>query len=145
MHQAALNVDPANYRSANELGVALAKLRYFEPARAALLQSIATQPTAEAWLNLSSVHRALGETRLADLALAENQAMEGARESDSTVAHSIRWMAPNEFATTQQARYEETDSPSGSPTNIPTAERIPPSPTSESGIWASLKRSFGTH
>jgi tetratricopeptide (TPR) repeat protein len=139
MHQAALNVDPHNHLSANELGVALARLGHYESARAALLHSVAAQPTPEAWLNLSIVHQALGETKLAELALAEQKAAMAARGFDGPYAQRIRWMAPDEFAAAQQVAYQEDPTVAESPATTPSAE-----PRGDSRIWTRLQQTFGT-
>lgn len=141
MHQAALNVDPANFLSANELGVALARLGHFEPARAALLHSVATRPTPEAWLNLSIVHRELGETQLSELALAEKKAAEASPQRETSLAQKIRWMAPAEFASAQQVRYEDTPSaPTATATKVPVEPITKPA---SNGLWTTFKRSLG--
>ena len=61
LHQAALMVDSRNYRSANELGVLLAKFGRLPEARAAFLHSIAVSPQPTTWQNLAAVHQSLGE------------------------------------------------------------------------------------
>lgn len=142
MHHAALNVDPQNYQSANELGVALAKLRYYEPARTALLHSLATKPTAEAWLNLSVVHRALGESELAELAMTEHKTKLAEQSGASELSPQIQWMENSEFAAARQVAYEASEGgPSSSAT--PAANRIEPNPTSHKSMWSQIKKSFG--
>jgi tetratricopeptide (TPR) repeat protein len=142
MHHAALNVDPKNYQSANELGVSLAKLRYYEPARTALLHSLATNPTAEAWLNLSVVHRALGETELAELALAEHKTKLAEQSGASERSPQIQWMENSEFAAARQVAYE---APEGGPGSSATssANRIESNPASNKSMWSQIKKSFG--
>lgn len=141
MHEAALKVDPGNYRSANELGVALAKLGQYAPARAALLKSIAANPSPEAWLNLSIVHRALGETRLAELALGEHHAAEAARHLDSPIAQRIRWTTSDEFGAVQQADFSDGASRDGSAVTTASVELH--QPPAQASIWTKMKASWG--
>lgn len=143
MHQSALNVDSNNFLSANELGVALAKLGHYEPARAALLHSVATKPTPEAWLNLSIVHRQLGETQLAELALSEKQAAEAGLGPESTATNQIRWMSRNEFSSAQQVNFEAANVDAE---NIPatSAPDTKPKPNSANdSLWSKFKRTLG--
>ncbi len=144
MHQSALNVDPNNFLSANELGVALAKLGHYEPARAALLHSVATKPTPEAWLNLSIVHRQLGETQLAELALSEKQAAEAGFSPESTATHQIRWMSPNEFSSGQQVNFEDANAVAGNIPAISAPDAKPKSNSPNDSLWSKFKRSLGT-
>ncbi len=144
MHQSALNVDPNNFLSANELGVALAKLGHYEPARAALLHSVATKPTPEAWLNLSIVHRQLGETQLAELALSEKQAAEAGFSPESTATHQIRWMSPNEFSSGQQVNFEDANTVASNMPATSAPDSKPKSNSPNDSLWSKFKRSLGT-
>ncbi len=64
-HQAALTVDPKHFRSANELGVLLARHGQLEAARAALDYSVSIAPTPETIANLAKIYRRLGREDLA--------------------------------------------------------------------------------
>jgi tetratricopeptide (TPR) repeat protein len=61
LFQVAVITNQANYLAANELGVLLAREGRLEDARTALQMSVAVQPLAEAWHNLTVVHQRLGE------------------------------------------------------------------------------------
>ena len=61
LFQVAVKVNDANYVAANELGVLLAREGRLDDARSALQRSVAVQPMAEAWHNLTVVHERLGE------------------------------------------------------------------------------------
>ncbi|HET6323262.1 MAG TPA: polysaccharide biosynthesis/export family protein [Planctomycetaceae bacterium] len=61
LQQAALSVDPHNFRAANELGVLLAHCGQLEPARKALLYSASIERHPEIFQNLAYVYRELGD------------------------------------------------------------------------------------
>jgi polysaccharide export outer membrane protein len=61
LEQAALSVDPRNFRAANELGVILARCGQLEPARKALLYSASIERHPEIFQNLAHVYRELGD------------------------------------------------------------------------------------
>jgi tetratricopeptide (TPR) repeat protein len=61
LFQVAVQAYESNYLAANELGVLLAREGRLEDARSALQKSVAVQPMAEAWHNLTVVHERLGE------------------------------------------------------------------------------------
>jgi len=61
LEQAALTVDPRNFRAANELGVLLARCGQLEPARKALLYSASIERHPEIFQNLAYVYRELGD------------------------------------------------------------------------------------
>jgi polysaccharide export outer membrane protein len=60
LEQAALSVDPRNYRAANELGVLLARCGQYEPARKALLYSASIERHPEIFQNLAYVYSQMG-------------------------------------------------------------------------------------
>jgi polysaccharide export outer membrane protein len=61
LQQAALSVDPRNFRAANELGVLLAHCGQLEPARKALLYSASIERHPEIFQNLAYVYREMGD------------------------------------------------------------------------------------
>jgi polysaccharide export outer membrane protein len=61
LEQAALAIDPRNYRAANELGVLLARCGQLEPARKALLYSASIERRPEIFQNLAYVYREMGD------------------------------------------------------------------------------------
>lgn len=89
-YRAAETVDDENAQAARELGVLLASRGRLQQARKALLRSISIQPTAEAWHDLSEVHRQLGEVDLAARAAYE-----------SRLARQVEGGWPSEFAADQ--------------------------------------------
>jgi len=111
LHQAALLVDSRNYRSANELGVLLARFGRLHEARAALLRSIAVSPQPTTWQNLAAVHRLLGERDLAARAYHES-VLAAARPSRTGAAgrsaHIVQWLDPATFATTTPVNIDGT-------------------------------------
>ncbi len=102
LHQAAVAVDPRNYRAANELGVMLARYGQLQDARAVLLHSLSVQQMPEAWHNLSVVHTRLGEIELAHRARYEWQLAIEQRTNGSGPAAgdgpAVRWVDAEEFA-----------------------------------------------
>ncbi len=61
LEQAALSVDPRNYRAANELGVLLARCGQYEPARKAFLYSASLERHPEIFQNLAYVYGQMGD------------------------------------------------------------------------------------
>jgi hypothetical protein len=96
-HQAALSVDSANYKAANELGVLLARFGSYEEARNVLAHSVRVCSQPQSWQNLAIVHQRLGELELAQQAASQAKlATRGgaAHDADSPV----RWVEAAELA-----------------------------------------------
>ena len=73
---AALTADPKNHRSANELGVLLARTGQLTAAETYLKNSLQIKQTPHGWANLAKVHQRKGtpeDQRLANLAISEYQ------------------------------------------------------------------------
>lgn len=96
-YNASVNCDPNAYKSANELGVMLARSDRLAEARNMFLRSLKTHQVSMVWANLANVHRRLGENHLADLADAEYRRM-----LEGPAANRIKWMEPEEFAQSQK-------------------------------------------
>lgn len=94
-HQAALMVDPMNYKAANELGVLLARFGQYGQARDMLVHSVRVRPQPESWHNLAEVHEQLGEHELARRAAYEGKL--AARHGNS-VDSPVRWVEPAALA-----------------------------------------------
>ena len=108
-HQAALLSDNQHHRSANELGVLLARSGRLEQSKMLFERSLMSQPTVRTWQNLAEAHRRLGETGFANQASAEVQML--ANSSTPRVqSNNIQWKpvevfnadAPVEFTPQQQ-------------------------------------------
>ena len=95
-HQSALMSDQSNFRSANELGVLLAQMGKLEHATELFKQSLITQPTPQAWRNLATTHRRLGQQELAQLAEREFSLLSQTEIASSNA--TIRWMPANAFS-----------------------------------------------
>lgn len=96
-HQAAMMVDPANYKAANELGVLLARWGQYAKARDVLIHSVRVAPRPRSWQNLAKVHEQLQEHDLARRALYEAQlAARGAAGDDRD--SPVRWVDPQVLA-----------------------------------------------
>jgi tetratricopeptide (TPR) repeat protein len=101
-HQAALNADPHNFRSANELGVLLAKNGDAASARALFTQSLRVSPQPAVWANLAEVEQRLGNKHQA--AIARQQAELASRSGQAAgLSATIRWVDPSTFARTGNA------------------------------------------
>ena len=61
LEQAALSIDPRNFRAANELGVLLARCGQYDAARKALLYSASIERHPEIFQNLAYVYRQMGD------------------------------------------------------------------------------------
>jgi hypothetical protein len=116
-HQAALMIDPRNYRAANELGVLLAKYGQLDEAKRMLLAALSTSRSKEAWHNLAVVHERLGEADLALRARHEVQILSAGAVPTSDAL--VRWVSPREFS--EMARYPQMGAaaPSGAPSAAP--------------------------
>ncbi len=96
MFQASLQVDPTNYRSANELGVLMARNGRWQQAKRLFIDSLRISQTREAWQNLAKVHQILGEHSLSGLAQKELRSlMANARRTASD--DSVREVSAQEF------------------------------------------------
>jgi tetratricopeptide (TPR) repeat protein len=111
LHQAALLVDIRNYRSANELGVLLARFGRLPEARTALLHSIAVSPQPTTWQNLAAVHQQLGERDLATRAYHESVLAAPRLNRTGAAGRSayvVQWLDPATFATTTPVNIDGT-------------------------------------
>ena len=135
-HRAALLVDPANFRAANELGVLLAKCGQLEAAKEVLQQSALTSPQAEAWHNLAVVHERLGETAQAQQARREWQLLSSGVAARRTPVNDapVQWLDPKQFASVSagQEQGARPPIPNGStaqqPPGVTSPARQPPPP-----------------
>ena len=92
-YKAAINCDPKSYKSANELGVFLAKSGRYEEAKAMFIQSLKVHQISKVWANLAKVHEQLGEKNLAQLADVEYRRM-----LEGPASNQIIWVQPENFA-----------------------------------------------
>ena len=92
-YNAAVNCDPKNYKSANELGVLLARSGRLVESKNLFLSSLKVHQVSKVWANLASVHRQLGENDLAQLADTEYRRM-----LEGPAANRIIWVQPETFA-----------------------------------------------
>ena len=88
-HQAALLSDNQHHRSANELGVLLARSGRLEQSKLLFERSLMSQPTIRTWQNLAETHRRLGETNFANQAVSEVQLL--ANSPATSVNSNIQW------------------------------------------------------
>jgi tetratricopeptide (TPR) repeat protein len=96
MFQAALSANPDDYRSANELGVLMARSEKWNEARELFTRSLLSQQSAEAWMNLSRTHQQLGQTDLAQRAANEYQLLvDGGSAGDMT--NVMEWVSADQF------------------------------------------------
>ncbi|MEZ6094852.1 MAG: hypothetical protein R3C03_11565 [Pirellulaceae bacterium] len=114
-HYAAMDCDAANYVSANELGVLLARNGHLQEAQAVLSHSIRTKPTDVGYQNLAKVHDELGQSQLA------TNLREQLRNPGSNVVSQpqpqIQWLSNEQFA-----QMPNPDQPAFGP-NLPNANQ----------------------
>jgi hypothetical protein len=96
LYRASLRANGANFCAANELGVLLAQSGRLEEARGLLLHSVRVSPQRVTWHNLAAVHARLGETRLAEQARAQAEAMPQPRIVPSLPV--VDWVDPAAFS-----------------------------------------------
>ena len=114
-HQVALLSDNQHHRSANELGVLLARSGRLEQAKLLFERSLMTQPTVRTWQNLAEAHRRLGETDFANRAASEVQMMASAQP---TIHSNIQWKPVDQFNADAPVEFNEQR-----------VAQLPPAPT----------------
>jgi tetratricopeptide (TPR) repeat protein len=131
-HQAALLVDPANYRAANELGVLLARFGQLKQAREVLQQSVTVRPQPEAWHNLAVVHERLGESSLAQQARQELARLSSLSEAAKAPMNDapVQWLEPQQFARISTGVEHDLRPPASAAPVIPPVSRPPILPSS---------------
>ncbi len=102
-HRTAMDCDRNNYRSANELGVLMARSGQLTEARDMLKKSLIISPGPEAWSNLAKVHERLGEQNMAALARSEFQ-----RVLNSQPGAGIQWVSNQSFNANAPVDFHET-------------------------------------
>ncbi len=111
MFRSALAANPSDHRSANELGVLMARNGKWKQARELFTQSLISKKTPEAWINLAKAHEQLGEPKLSRQASNEYRLLveQGAEQSDSAMA----WVSSEQFDSrgATPARLEQTGQP----------------------------------
>jgi tetratricopeptide (TPR) repeat protein len=98
-HHASLTADRTNHRSANELGVLLARNGHLDAAETYLKNSLKINPTPQSWANLAKVHQRKGtpqDQQLANLAMQEYQ-ISLSQPIVATTQAPIQWVEPQEF------------------------------------------------
>ncbi len=94
-HQAALLGNASDFRSANELGVLMAKTGQLAEATSLFKQSLITNPTPQTWKNLAKTHHRMGQQNLAQLAEAEFSVAVQTQIANSE--SGIHWMPTTRF------------------------------------------------
>lgn len=140
---AALTADPNNHRSANELGVLLARNGQLNAAEIYLKNSLQLKPTPQGWANLAKVHQRKGtaeDQRLANLAINEYQSSLH-RQAPTLAEGPIQLVGAQEFMARSPVQH-----PNAAPAMAgPGLERIPvnvPIPNEEAK--PSLAERFGS-
>lgn len=112
-HWAALSAYAGNFLAANELAVLEARWGQYATARSLLQYSLAILPHSAVWRNLATVHRQLGEAKLADLAMREADNA-GQREATAKPGNpegivpssDVEWLDSKEFAATSRSEID---------------------------------------
>lgn len=145
MHYAAIDSDPKNYRSSNELGVLMARNGRLEKARDLFRDSLIVQKMPQTWRNLAIVHERIAKTssdpQVAsenfDLAQRAGHMYEQTQRNSGSIIPKVQWMTPEQFEQTAPAEFNE----------IRTAQALPepaaaPLPNNKPGIFDRLKSIF---
>jgi tetratricopeptide (TPR) repeat protein len=133
-YQAALLVDPRNYRAANDLGVLLARSGWYEEARAALSYSLRLHSDPVVWRNLAIVYRQMGQYELALQAAQQWRLLRQHSEASlawpgQTADFFVQWVPPEQFAA------PENQPPAESPPALPgLPNRAPARSAASSGL-----------
>ena len=94
-HQVALLSDDQHHRSANELGVLLARNGRLEQSKLLFERSLLAQPTVRTWQNLAQTHWRIGEEDFARRAIAESKLL--ASGQSQVIDSSIQWKPVEQF------------------------------------------------
>lgn len=106
-HRAALLSDPNNSRSANELGVLMAKIGQLDSAVALFQQSLMKNQTPQTWKNLAKTHQQKGELELAKAAQDQCRSlMQAPLTKDQS---SIRWVPKASFNQNQASQFNQAN------------------------------------
>ena len=132
-HKAALLSNRKNARSANELGVLMARLGELDKAVDLFKQSLLVQQSSNTWRNLAKTHARQGQHELARLA--EQEFALAARSQANSAVTGIRWLPSNEFNATGAVEFESRVA--SRPSEPKTAQPIPAIPEK------SKNKSFG--
>lgn len=128
---AALTADPNSHRSANELGVLLARNGQLAAAETYLKNSLQLKQTPQGWANLAKVHHRKGtaeDQRLATLAMNEYQASLH-RQTPILTEGPIQLVGAQEFEARSPVQHPNADpvvaGPEHIPVNVPVNEDKP--------------------
>jgi tetratricopeptide (TPR) repeat protein len=105
LYQAAVLIDPTNYRATRELGVMLARFGQLRLAQQAFSRSLSIHPDSTTWDNLAVVCERLGEHQLAQQARRQSQTLAtGTHQQDGqSVSRNrdpdviVKWVDLNTF------------------------------------------------
>lgn len=135
MHYAAMDCDSKNYRSANELGVLMARNGRLEKARDLFRESLIVQKMPQTWRNLSVVHDRLANTSNNPQSIAENRELsqkanheyEITRQTAPSGIPKVQWVTPEQFDQTAPAEFNEIRTAQAQPDPVPDANSQKPS------------------
>ncbi|MGY8748529.1 MAG: tetratricopeptide repeat protein [Pirellulales bacterium] len=106
-HRAAISSDPNNSRSANELGVLMAKIGQLDSAVALFQQSLMKNQTPQTWRNLAKTHQQKGELELARAAQDQYRSLlQAPLAKDQS---SIRWVPKASFSKNQASQLNQAN------------------------------------
>lgn len=115
MHYAALDSDPNNFKSSNELGVLMARNGRLDKARNLLRDSLVVQRMPQTWRNLAIVHERIANSSNDATVAAENRDLaamaaheyELARKGATGFSPKVQWVTPEQFEQTAPAEFNE--------------------------------------
>ena len=115
MHHAAMDCDPKNYRSSNELGVLMARNGRLEKARNLFRDSLIVKPVPETWHNLTMVHQKMaqlseGEMSHENQRLAQLAHQEFLATSQQAAPNSglVQWVSPEAYNPENNISFSES-------------------------------------
>ena len=118
-HHAAITADPGNHRSANELGVLLARSGQLVAAETYLKNSLKLKQTPHGWSNLAKVHQRKGtqqDQQLANLAMTEYH--NTMHRQTPGVAGPIQMVGPQEFIARSPAQHPDATPTVANPSSM---------------------------
>ena len=138
-HQVALLSDNQHHRSANELGVLLARSGRLQQAKLLFERSLMSQPTVRTWQNLAEAHRRLGEVDFANQATNEVQMLAANQLPPSQSI--IQWKEIDQFNADAPVEYNQRVAELPSP---PVTSAVPPAgePTPGKSLAERIKGIF---
>lgn len=133
MHYAAMDCDQKNYRSANELGVLMARNGRLEKARDLFRSSLVVHQMPQTWRNLAIVHDRLANSSNDPQFVAENRSLaqkagheyQVARQSLPSSTPKLQFVTPEQFEQIAPAEFNDIRTAQAQPDPVPSNSQKP--------------------